>query len=97
MIFDVQRAGPSTGMPTRTQQSDVLDTAYASHGDTKHVVLFPEDPGETFEFAAQAFDLAERLQTPVFVLLDLEIGMNQHLSDAAQVGRHAANTTAARS
>jgi 2-oxoglutarate/2-oxoacid ferredoxin oxidoreductase subunit alpha len=79
VIFDVQRAGPSTGMPTRNQQSDVLSTAYASHGDTKHVVLFPENPGETFEFAAQAFDLADRLQTPVFVLLDLEIGMNQHL------------------
>jgi 2-oxoglutarate ferredoxin oxidoreductase subunit alpha len=79
VIFDVQRAGPSTGMPTRNQQSDVLNCAYASHGDTKHVVLFPENPGETFEFAAQAFDLADRLQTPVFVLLDLEIGMNQHL------------------
>jgi 2-oxoglutarate ferredoxin oxidoreductase subunit alpha len=79
VIFDVQRAGPSTGMPTRTQQSDVLSCAYASHGDTKHVVLFPENPGETFEFGAQAFDLADRLQTPVFVLLDLEIGMNQHL------------------
>jgi 2-oxoglutarate ferredoxin oxidoreductase subunit alpha len=81
VIFDVQRAGPSTGMPTRTQQSDVLNTAYASHGDTKHVVLFPENPGETFEFGAQSFDLAERLQTPVFVLLDLEIGMNQHLTE----------------
>src|SRR5205807_983915 len=80
VIFDVQRAGPSTGMPTRTQQSDVLNTAYASHGDTKHVVLFPQDPGETFEFSAQSFDLAERLQTPIFVLLDLEIGMNQHLT-----------------
>jgi 2-oxoglutarate ferredoxin oxidoreductase subunit alpha len=80
VIFDVQRAGPSTGMPTRTQQSDVLNTAYASHGDTKHVVLFPQDPGETFEFAAQSFDLAERLQTPIFVLMDLEIGMNQHLT-----------------
>ncbi len=79
VIFDVQRAGPSTGMPTRNQQSDVIATAYASHGDTKHIVLFPENPGETFEFATQAFDLAERLQTPVFVLLDLEIGMNQHL------------------
>jgi 2-oxoglutarate ferredoxin oxidoreductase subunit alpha len=79
VIFDVQRAGPSTGMPTRNQQSDVLNCAYASHGDTKHVVLFPENPGETFEFSAQAFDLADRLQTPVFVLLDLEIGMNQHL------------------
>ncbi len=81
VIFDVQRAGPSTGMPTRNQQSDVIATAYASHGDTKHVVLFPENPGETFEFGAQAFDLAERLQTPVFVLLDLEIGMNQHLCE----------------
>jgi 2-oxoglutarate/2-oxoacid ferredoxin oxidoreductase subunit alpha len=80
VIFDVQRAGPSTGMPTRNQQSDVLNCAYASHGDTKHVVLFPENPGETFEFSAQAFDLADRLQTPVFVLLDLEIGMNQHLT-----------------
>ena len=79
VIFDVQRAGPSTGMPTRTQQSDVLNSAYASHGDTKHVLLFPEDPAETFEFGAPAFDLADRLQTPVFVLLDLEIGMNQHL------------------
>ena len=79
VIFDVQRAGPSTGMPTRTQQSDVLNTAYASHGDTKHVVLFPENPSETFEFGALAFDLAERLQTLVFVLIDLEIGMNQHL------------------
>jgi 2-oxoglutarate/2-oxoacid ferredoxin oxidoreductase subunit alpha len=80
VIFDVQRAGPSTGMPTRTQQGDVLTAAYASHGDTKHVVLLPENPGETFEFSAQAFDLAERLQTPVFVLIDLEIGMNQHLT-----------------
>jgi 2-oxoglutarate ferredoxin oxidoreductase subunit alpha len=80
VIFDVQRAGPSTGMPTRTQQSDVLNTAYASHGDTKHVVLFPQDPGETFEFSARSFDLAERLQTPIFVLMDLEIGMNQHLT-----------------
>ncbi len=81
VIFDVQRAGPSTGMPTRTQQSDVINTAYASHGDTKHVVLFPENPGETFQFAAQSFDLAERLQTPIFVLIDLEIGMNQHLTE----------------
>jgi 2-oxoglutarate ferredoxin oxidoreductase subunit alpha len=80
VIFDVQRAGPSTGMPTRTQQSDVLNTAYASHGDTKHVVLFPQDPGETFAFSALSFDLAERLQTPIFVLMDLEIGMNQHLT-----------------
>jgi 2-oxoglutarate/2-oxoacid ferredoxin oxidoreductase subunit alpha len=79
VVFDVQRAGPSTGMPTRTQQSDVLSCAYASHGDTKHVILFPEDPAEAFEFGAQAFDLADRLQTPVFVLLDLEIGMNHRL------------------
>ncbi len=79
VIFDVQRGGPSTGMPTRTQQSDVLSCAYASHGDTKHVLLFPEDPHECFEFGATAFDLADRLQTPVFVLLDLDIGMNERL------------------
>src|SRR3546814_4763958 len=66
-------------MPTRTQQSDVLACAYASHGDTKHVLLFPEDPRECFEFAAAAFDLADRLQTPVFVMSDLDIGMNQRL------------------
>jgi 2-oxoglutarate ferredoxin oxidoreductase subunit alpha len=81
VIFDVQRAGPSTGMPTRTQQSDVLSCAFASHGDTKHVLLFPEDPKEGFEMAAQAFDLADRLQTPVFVLLDLDIGMNERLCE----------------
>ncbi|HEX7560048.1 MAG TPA: 2-oxoacid:acceptor oxidoreductase subunit alpha [Usitatibacter sp.] len=79
VIFDVQRAGPSTGMPTRTQQSDVLSCAYASHGDTKHVLLFPEDPREVFQMAAQSFDLADRLQTPIFVLLDLDIGMNERL------------------
>src|SRR5262249_45233699 len=79
VIFDVQRGGPSTGMPTRTQQSDILSCAYASHGDTKHVLLLPEDPHECFEFAAQAFDLADRLQTPVFVLMDLDIGMNERL------------------
>ena len=79
VIFDVQRAGPSTGMPTRTQQSDVLSCAYASHGDTKHVLLFPEDPREGFEMAAQSFDLADRLQTPIFVLYDLDIGMNERL------------------
>ena len=79
VIFDVQRAGPSTGMPTRTQQCDVLACAYASHGDTKHVLLFPADPHECFEFGATAFDLADRLQTPVFVLLDLDIGMNERL------------------
>jgi 2-oxoglutarate ferredoxin oxidoreductase subunit alpha len=79
VIFDVQRAGPSTGMPTRTQQTDILSCAYASHGDTKHVLLFPEDPCECFEFAALSFDLADRLQTPIFMLLDLEIGMNDRL------------------
>jgi len=79
VVFDVQRGGPSTGMPTRTQQSDVLLAAYASHGDTKHVLLFPADPHECFDFAAAAFDLAERLQTPVFVMMDLDIGMNDWL------------------
>lgn len=81
VIFDVQRAGPSTGMPTRTQQSDVLSAAYASHGDTKHIVLLPEDPRECFEMGAQAFDLADRFQQPVFVLLDLDIGMNDWLCE----------------
>jgi len=81
VIFDVQRGGPSTGMPTRTQQSDVLSCAYASHGDTKHVLLFPEDPRECFEFGALAFDLADRLQTTIFVLLDLDIGMNDRLCE----------------
>ena len=76
VIFDVQRVGPSTGMPTRTQQADVLAAAYASHGDTKHVLLFPANPAECFDFAVRAFDLAERLQTPVIVLSDLDIGMN---------------------
>src|SRR4249919_1986461 len=80
VIFDVQRAGPSTGMPTRTQQTDILSCAYASHGDTKHVLLLPEDPAEAFEFGAAAFDLADRLQTPVFVMLDLDIGMNHRLT-----------------
>lgn len=79
VIFDVQRGGPSTGMPTRTQQSDLLLAAYSSHGDTKHVMLFPCDPHECFEMAAQAFDLADRLQTTVFVMLDLDIGMNDWL------------------
>ncbi|NLA69044.1 MAG: 2-oxoacid:acceptor oxidoreductase subunit alpha, partial [Gammaproteobacteria bacterium] len=78
-IIDVQRGGPSTGMPTRTQQSDVLACAHASHDDTRHVLLFPEDPRECFDFAAAALDLADRLQTPVFVLTDLDIGMNQRL------------------
>ena len=80
-IIDVQRGGPSTGMPTRTQQADLLSSAYASHGDTKHVLLLPQDPHECFEFAAAAFDLAERLQTPVFVMTDLDIGMNQRLCE----------------
>lgn len=80
VIFDVQRGGPSTGMPTRTQQSDLLACAYASHGDTRHVLLFPEDPYECFTLGAHAFDLADRLQTPVFVLLDLDIGMNERLT-----------------
>jgi 2-oxoglutarate ferredoxin oxidoreductase subunit alpha len=79
VIIDVQRGGPSTGMPTRTQQSDLLSCAYASHGDTKHVLLFPEDPYECFEFTAAALDLAERLQTPIFVMTDLDIGMNHRL------------------
>jgi len=79
VVFDVQRGGPSTGMPTRTQQSDILACAFASHGDTKHALLLPDGPAEAFEFAALAFDLAERLQTPIFVMLDLDIGMNSHL------------------
>ena len=79
VIVDVQRGGPSTGMPTRTQQSDLLSCAYASHGDTKHVLLFPQDPHECFTHSAAALDLAERLQTPVFVMTDLDIGMNQRL------------------
>jgi 2-oxoglutarate ferredoxin oxidoreductase subunit alpha len=78
-IVNVQRGGPSTGMPTRTQQADILACAYASHGDTKHVLLFPEDPHECFEHTAKALDLAERLQTPIFVMTDLDIGMNQRL------------------
>jgi 2-oxoglutarate ferredoxin oxidoreductase subunit alpha len=81
VIFDVQRGGPSTGMPTRTQQADVLACAYASHGDTKHVLLFPQDPHECFTMGAEAFDLADRLQTPIFVLSDLDIGMNERLCE----------------
>ena len=80
VIFDVQRVGPSTGMPTRTQQCDLLACAYASHGDTRHVLLFPDSPEECFQMSVQAFDLAERLQTPVFVLLDLDIGMNDWMA-----------------
>ncbi len=80
VLVDVQRAGPSTGMPTRTQQSDILASAYASHGDTKNVLLFPCDPKECFDFGAGAFDLAERLQTPVIIMSDLDLGMNDHIS-----------------
>jgi 2-oxoglutarate ferredoxin oxidoreductase subunit alpha len=80
VIFDVQRGGPSTGMPTRTQQADLLAAAYASHGDTKHPLLLPCNPGECFEFGALAFDLADRLQTTIFVMLDLDIGMNEWLT-----------------
>jgi 2-oxoglutarate ferredoxin oxidoreductase subunit alpha len=76
VIMDIQRVGPSTGMPTRTQQGDLLECAYASHGDTKHILLFPANPAECFEFAVKAFDLAERFQTPIFVMSDLDIGMN---------------------
>lgn len=81
VIVDVQRGGPSTGMPTRTQQADVIQCAYASNGDTKHVLLFPEDPKECFDMAAQALDLADRLQTPIFIMSDLDIGMNQRLCE----------------
>ncbi len=81
VIFDIQRGSPSTGMPTRTQQADLLLCAYASHGDTKHVLLFPEDPTECFTMGAQAFDLADRLQTPVFVMSDLDIGMQDWLTE----------------
>jgi 2-oxoglutarate ferredoxin oxidoreductase subunit alpha len=81
VIFDIQRGSPSTGMPTRTQQADIVSCAYASHGDTKHVLIFPEDPKEAFEFAALSFDLADRLQTPVFAMLDLDIGMQDWLCD----------------
>ncbi len=81
VLFNVQRTGPSTGMPTRTQQSDILACAYASHGDTKHILLFPSSPKECFEMSADAFDLAERLQTPIIVMLDLDLGMNDHLSE----------------
>lgn len=81
VLFDIQRAGPSTGMPTRTQQSDVISAAYASHGDTKQVLLFPATPKECFEMSAQSFDLAEHLQTPIIILSDLDLGMNDNMSD----------------
>lgn len=80
VLMNIQRAGPSTGMPTRTQQSDVLSCAYASHGDTKHILLFPETPAECFELSALAFDLSDRIQTPVIIMSDLDLGMNDHLS-----------------
>jgi len=81
VFFDIQRVGPSTGMPTRTQQCDIQLTAYASHGDTKHIVLYPADPGECFDMAVNALDLAERFQTPVFFLSDIDIGMNDWMVD----------------
>ena len=81
VLFNVQRAGPSTGMPTRTQQSDVLSSAYASHGDTKQVLLFPSTPKECFDFGALCFDLAERLQTPIILMTDLDLGMNDNMSE----------------
>jgi len=84
VLFNIQRGGPSTGMPTRTQQSDILSCAYASHGDTKHILLFPSDPKECFEMAAQSFDLAEILQTPIIVMSDLDIGMNDWVIDPLQ-------------
>jgi 2-oxoglutarate ferredoxin oxidoreductase subunit alpha len=80
VLIDVQRTGPSTGMPTRTQQSDILEAAYAAHGDTKHVLLFPASPKECFEMTAESFDLAEKLQTPIIVMTDLDLGMNDHIS-----------------
>ena len=81
VVWDIQRSGPSTGMPTRTQQGDLISAAYASHGDTKHPLLFPASAKECFDFAADALDLADRLQTPVLVLSDLELGMNENLSE----------------
>ena len=81
VVWDIQRSGPSTGMPTRTQQSDLIGAAYASHGDTKHPSFFPTTPKDCFDFANLALDLADRAQTPVLVMSDLELGMNQNLSD----------------
>ncbi|MCF6300963.1 MAG: 2-oxoacid:acceptor oxidoreductase family protein, partial [Proteobacteria bacterium] len=81
-LMDIQRSGPSTGMPTRTQQSDILSAAYLSHGDTKNVLLFPSNPKECFELAVAGFDLTERLQTPVIMMSDLDLGMNLHMCDA---------------
>jgi len=85
VLFNIQRGGPSTGMPTRTQQSDILSSAYASHGDTKHILLFPSDPKECFDMSIQAFDIAERLQTPVIFMSDLDIGMNDWVVDPLTV------------
>lgn len=84
VFFDIQRTGPSTGMPTRTQQGDLMSIAYASHGDTKHIALFPAHPGECFDMAVEAFDLADRFQTPVFVVSDLDIGMNDWVVPALE-------------
>ena len=81
VIFDVQRVGPSTGLPTRTAQGDVLSTAVLSHGDTKHLLLLPSSAGECYSMSLKAFDLAERFQTPVFVLSDLDLGMNSWMSE----------------
>ena len=86
-LVNVQRGGPSTGMPTRTQQGDVLSSAYASHGDTKHILLLPSTPTECFEMAAKGLDLAERFQTPVIMLSDLDLGMNEHLTEPLQWDR----------
>ena len=88
VLIDVQRVGPSTGMPTRTQQSDITLAAYASHGDTKNVLLFPATPKECFELTADAFDMAERLQTPVIMLTDLDLGMNEHICDELEWDDH---------
>src|SRR6201999_995570 len=81
VLIDVQRTGPSTGMPTRTQQADILACAYASHGDTKHVLLFPANPSECFQLAALSLDLADRLQTLVFVMTAVDIGMNRRICE----------------
>ena len=85
VLFNIQRGGPSTGMPTRTQQSDIISSAYASHGDTKQILLFPSDPKECFEMSIEAFDIAERLQTPVIFMSDLDIGMNDWVVDELEL------------
>lgn len=85
VLINIQRGGPSTGMPTRTQQSDLTSCAYASHGDTKHVLIFPSNPTESFEFTINAFDLAERLQTPVILMSDLDLGMNEWTTEALSI------------